>query len=437
MHLRRSLAVLAVCLGLMSLPVASAQVTANIYMSVAPDGPQTDVIRSGTAVVYVVLDYQDASQTELRIEVIGNGNVELFRHAQRYSGSGRENVAVTGEDLFEGYRARAAENAQTLVEAIDQALESSSASAMRFRTSAAVATAITLDIILGSLERYRVSLEVADRLEEARDWVQQTRVLGENIMNITQVPDDELVARLTEMRELAVNAQTTTQAALDAMVTGVARPILDGSYTTELLQSGYPSQSVEWEVRPDGTPGTPVPPTPTPTPSLTATPPATASPTPGETPLVPTVTRPPFTATVSPTATPTPTRPAATPTAGGPSIPLPPTATMSPGVPIAPAEPTASATPTTMPVAVVPTQPSPAVGTPVVVAPVQVATERPAGEASEPVGGPTPEAAERVFPSVTEPLPPQETAAFPVQRVAALVGALLLGMLALWLRTRL
>ncbi len=440
MRLRTLLAVLVACVGLTSLSVASAQGSASVYMSVAPDGPQTDAIRSGTAVVYVVLTYQDLTQTELRVEIIGNGNVELFRYEKRYTGSGRENIAVTGADIFEGYRARAAENAQTLVDAIDRALQSSSATTMRFRTSAAVATAITLDIILGSLEHYQVSPEAANRLEEARDAVQQARALGERIMNVNQVPDDELKARLTEMRTQAVKAQTATQAALDAMVTGIARPIIDGSYTTELRQSGYPSQSIEWEVRSDGTPGTPVPPTPTATPSVTASPTVT-SPTPGAATATPrpspTATRRRPTATVPPTVRPTSTRAFVTATVVGPVIPLPATATVPPVPSVAPVEPTASVTPVAMPVGVLPTQPPPVVGTPVVVATALATTEHPAAGQRTLVRGSPPAPVERGGPSSAEPLPPQETKTFPVQRVAALMGALLLGGLAWWLRTRL
>jgi len=441
MRLGTSLAVLAVCLGLIFLPTAGAQVSTNIYMSVGPDGPQTTAFRSGTAVVYIVLEYQDASQTELRIEIIGNGNVELFSYQKRYTGSGRENIAVTGTDIFEGYRTRAAENAQTLVDAIDQALQSSSASTMRFRTSAAVATAITLDLILGSLERYQVSLDVADRLEEARDWVQQTRIAGENIMNINQVPDEELVARLTEMRELAENARATTQDALDAMVTTVERPILDGSYTTELRQSGYPSQSIEWEVRPDGTPGTPVLPTPTPSPTATRTPTSVVSPTPSRTPLVPTATRLQPTSTVPPTASAIPTRLLATATVGGTLIPLPPTVTTLPGTPVIPAEPVSSPTPVvspvTSPLVVVTARPSPAVGTPAVVVSTETTGESVAAERQTPVAVKTPQVVKGAPSAPGAPLPPQETRPFPVLRIGAFIGALLLGMIALWLRTRL
>jgi len=268
-------------------------------------------------------------------------------------------------------------------------------------------------------------------LEEARDWTQQVRAVGEAAMNIGQIPDDELVDRLTEMRGLAEKVQTATQAALDGMVTGIERPILDGPYITELFQAGYISQSVEWAVKADGVPGTPVVPTPTPLPTERPTSTPVASPSPIPIRRSPTVILPRPTATVGVTVDATS------------AVVLPPTATPVPTpspagtVPLVPVEVVVSPAVEMPPT---PGEPGPGtvvVGPPATATPVQAMARHSITRGQSPVLATTVPPVTNMPPGQSRPLPPQETEAFPVQRVAALVGAVLLGLVALWLRARL
>lgn len=447
MRPRISLVVLAMtCLAMAVTRPVAAQLSASIYMSVGPAGPQIDAFRSGTAVVYTVLEYQDASQTSLLIEVSGNGGIELFAHSEVYDGSGREDIRITGVDILQGYRAAAADWADRLLEAIDKALEASSAATMRSRTEVAVARANNLDVALAALEGYEHPLDVVENLEEARDWTEQVRTAGETIVNVTQVPDEELVARLTELRGLAEEAQAATQAALDGMVMDIGRPILDGSYTTNLYRvqgnSRYLSQTVEWEVRADGTPGTPVAPTPTasPTQTPTVTPVASPTPLPTRPPATATVPGPTATARPGASATPTMSLPAVTPraTIGTTPIVLPPAATPAAPTPSAiPSELEASVTTEAYPPATRIVPISPGGGTPATPAADQARVERVATAQHRGAAAMTPTTARNALLFQTGPLPPQETTAFPVQRVGALLGAVLLGLIAVWLRTHL
>lgn len=416
-----------VCLGSW---VAFADVSAHLYMSTSPGGEEVPAIRSGAAKAYAVISYEDTAQTELKVVVISGAGIVLFEHSDIYDGSGESDVEISGRDIFVGYMSAAQTQSDELQEAEAMAHQASSASAKRVRASSVVNVATTLESVLAALERYPLSLEALDRLEEARDRVAEVEVQGTLIIN--EVSDDDLDAAMDQLETLVTDAVDAVGRAPEGLDTETERAWLDGAYTIQLKRNGEISVGFDWEVGPDGVPGTPVAPSPT----------AGAEPT--ET-L-------PLTATRPPTATPS-QRPS-TATSGPTSV--------SAG----------SATPTTPPGA---TQPPPATAPsgPVILPPTAPAADVPATPASTPfpesqAGYPAPPAAGEAGVTATPaaqamsqndltpeteaaseaaglrppgfaaetPLAPQEVREWPVARILALMGAVLFGLVALWLRAR-
>lgn len=457
--LRRIAVAISCVVVLMNLggPAALADASATVYMTVAPGGDETDSIASDVAIVYIVVEYQELTDTEVTVRIAGPTGQRLFEHSEVYDGSGRDDIPVTGREILQAYMLLSDEQMQGILNYIDLAQTAGSAFAVRTRVQGTQAPIQTLLTNFGRLEDYELSLMAEETLDEARIALDDFKSEVDAVVN-GDVPEEELDAKVDELETLAADLAGKLEAALDEIDTERDRPWLDGQYTTNLDRGGGVADDAEWSVAPGGTPGTPVP-------SPGTGDAATATPTPTQTSAVsatPTATQPEPTATNRPTSTPVPTRTpvpaaqgrvtatpvatAAPPAGGGPTatrpvIELPPTATgAAPAAPVAasPVPESASGEPE-----VAAAYPGPASREEVAVpaAPTEEAqiaaavtsrddqVETIAAARDEP-------AAPAISLAADTPLAPQEVRDFPATRLVALLSALTLGIVALWLRAR-
>lgn len=281
-------------------------IISNLYMSDAPDGPEVVHFDSGIQTVYAIFDYQDAEEVELTVMVRDGAGHPVFEDAAIYSGSGHRVVAISGDDVFEGYQGLAQSYGTAMHEYVEQALAASSPGQARGFVVVALGPGFRLRSVLHPLSLYEMSPEAALHLGQALDLLDQALEEGSAI--VEEVPDEEVHDRIEQVL-LPLVEQTLDEMAqaLALLGEGEGRALLDGPYMTVLLAETdigtAPVQSVEWEVRPSEE-GTPTPTTEmTPTPTPEGTPQPTETPTPTSTPtptLTPTPTR-------TPTPTPTPT----------------------------------------------------------------------------------------------------------------------------------
>jgi hypothetical protein len=90
---------LAILLSVLLVNTIYADVTVtDFYMSDTPYGPPVTQFPSGTTVVYVVFDYVDVQDEEIRVRIYDRGGTVLFEQAKSYSGSGTESIEVLGPD---------------------------------------------------------------------------------------------------------------------------------------------------------------------------------------------------------------------------------------------------------------------------------------------------------------------------------------------------
>ncbi|MFQ5857442.1 MAG: hypothetical protein ACE5LU_17690 [Anaerolineae bacterium] len=448
-----------------------ADVTASLRMSTSPGGDEVTAVQSGTANVYAVVSYQDATQAELKVLVHEPSGVVVFEHSDIYNGSGERDIEITGRGVVAGYVSAALQESENLQVAVDDAQQSQSASAKRFRTTSAVTAVRTIDHILATLKRYPLPVETSEGLQLARDLTAEVERIGCTIIaepagctDTTHVPDTELDAVLAELETQVTVTVTAVAQVLDAIDTDREWALPDGQgYVAQLFEvirrSGGRKEnrikaSAEWDVSPEGTPGTPVAPSPTATtePTATLTPIATPEPT-------PTPTERPATATTQPTSV-SAVRATSTP---------PPSPGQPTTEPAATTPPAAQRTVQTGPVTRPPTATSTVGGlTPTVEIepPAQVPTDSAITEGQESYPAPpTLEDSDRGITPVVQampqgeippqadiegqasgppalevaretPLAPQEVRQLPVVRIAAIVSALMLGTVALWLRAR-
>jgi len=68
----------------------------NLHMSDTPYGPPVPRFPSGTAVVYVVFDYYNMQNNEVRIRIHDQLGTVLFDQVEAYTGSGTESIEVWG-----------------------------------------------------------------------------------------------------------------------------------------------------------------------------------------------------------------------------------------------------------------------------------------------------------------------------------------------------
>jgi|GEM_PF-856739 len=102
---RLSCVALAVCLTFVLVEGAYAGAITSARMTDAPSGPEMPkcdpdhptlaCFPSGISVVYVVLEYAEMQDEQIRVEVYyGADNIPLFEQAKNYTGSGSESIAV-------------------------------------------------------------------------------------------------------------------------------------------------------------------------------------------------------------------------------------------------------------------------------------------------------------------------------------------------------
>lgn len=87
--------IVAFCFSILLGGIAMAQEIANLRMSDAPEGPSVPQFPSGTSVVYVVFDYANMQDEEVRTRVYNNVGDILFEETKKYTGSGTESVAIS------------------------------------------------------------------------------------------------------------------------------------------------------------------------------------------------------------------------------------------------------------------------------------------------------------------------------------------------------
>jgi len=86
---------LAILLSVLLVNTIYADVT-DFRMSDTPYGPPVTQFPSGTTIVYVVFDYVDMQNEEIRVRIYDRVGTILFEQAQSYSGSGTESIEVLG-----------------------------------------------------------------------------------------------------------------------------------------------------------------------------------------------------------------------------------------------------------------------------------------------------------------------------------------------------
>jgi len=69
----------------------------NVRMTDTPGGAAVTQFASGTSVVYVVFDYSDVQNDEIRVRVYDSVDNVLFEQVKVYTGSGTESIAISPE----------------------------------------------------------------------------------------------------------------------------------------------------------------------------------------------------------------------------------------------------------------------------------------------------------------------------------------------------
>jgi len=77
---------------------AGTVVSGSVRMTDTPGGPEMTQFPSGTTVVYVVFDYADMQNEEIRVRIYDRGGTILFEQTKAYTGSGTESIEVLGPD---------------------------------------------------------------------------------------------------------------------------------------------------------------------------------------------------------------------------------------------------------------------------------------------------------------------------------------------------
>ena len=443
---------LLVVLTMLSASVILAE-SSELHMSVSSGGDAETVIQSGVSTVYAVLRYEDISSTELKIRISVSGGTVVFEHSDVYSDSGEESIEITGREVLAGYISAAQAQTEDLVEAVSIAQEAQAGYIKRNRVSTAVNVVYSLQQVLSTLEGYDLSLTTLDELGDAEEKAANIEDKAIAIMN-GEVPDDELDAALEELAQLVAETADIVDGAVENIDTDIERPWLDGEYLTQLRTKVGPNEvtkdSVEWKISPDGVAGTQVPPSATSTVEPTMTPTSTQTPT--------------STATaVSATAIPSPTSLSTEPATPTPTFELPDAQTPTPTVIQSLSQNTTTPGPTALPPTETPAanEPLPTMEGEAPAQSISTPAERQAS-ASETSESDTAETAatpmarallpnEKVQSTETGsgqsaaaavrlpnemPLAPQEVSQLPIIRIAAVVSALTLGIVALWLRAK-
>lgn len=435
--------ILTLSLGLLSGDLVRAQVQiSNFHLSNVPDGPEFDNFASNTSVVYVIFDYIDADNTELTVEIKDCCGNTIFEKRDTYNGSGTRSLAVRGADVFDEYERLAQTYGTSMEGYVDQAVAESTPTMARRLVEFALDSGTQLDRVLQTLGRYDLPPAAADHLEQARSYLDQALNEGQEIVNVTITPDDQVHSRAEHMQSMAQQALDEMEEAL-LLSEGEGKPFLDGPYTAIIKGEYGLIESIEWEVSPHGVEApTPSPTatiataTRTPTPTVTPTP--QRSPTPTRTQIPPTATRTPRPATPTrtpraPTDTPTTTTYPGAEATATPELPAtatgiapPQTVTVIISTPESPTAPTELAPPATAPVGPTPSGPE--------------VTQTPAAVTVPPTvevtGTVLPPLGTEIPPLVTTPAPSPGPPGSSLNTFGLLGGAVALGLLALWIRKK-
>ncbi len=411
-------------LGYLALPVAWALVQiSNLRMSTTSNGAAVTEFASGTQEVFIVFDYSGANNEKIEVEVRDWMGNRLFVSSETYNGSGTRSISITGEKVFDSYKNAASTQGQEMLNQIQIAQGRTNPSFAQIDLSNAIARGEEVKGVVSVLRSYPTSADIVAQLEEAARLLNQAVEKGQQLIDVRQTPSDQRIARISEMMTPAQEAVSTLEAALARLGSGQGRALPAGpdskSYNTTVSVK-EPEDSlaanVEWTVAPSATP--------TPSATSTATPAGAiqASATPTSLPGQPTANATPTSASGQTTTSPTPLSPQ-------------PSATRQPHLtPLAP-RPVLTLPPTTQrPSAPLVARPSPTGGVPAATsaAPVGVATtastKAPGASAS-----PTAKAGTPVPSSVAGA---KDTSGLPFGMIGLVGGALLLGILALWVRNK-
>jgi hypothetical protein len=226
-------------------------------LSHTPDGPTITDFASGTCFIYVIFDCTDADTFELTIEIKDGSGYIIFEKRGTYNGSGTRSLRVSGEDVFQEYETLAQTYGTTMEGYIGQAVDASSPSVARALVELAIISGSQLDGVLWTLSSYDLSPAADDHLDQARAYLDQTLSEGQEIINVSITPDDEVHDRVVYMQSVARQALDEMEEAL-LLMGEEERPFLDGVYLTRLEMYSNIVASIEWEVSPDGVPPPPM-----------------------------------------------------------------------------------------------------------------------------------------------------------------------------------
>lgn len=405
-----------IVVGLLALPTAWAAVrVARLYMSTASGGAEVTEFASDVQEVFAIFEYSGASNERLDVVVTDGLGTEVFLNSETYNGSAVKSIAITGEKVFESYKSAATTGGQTLLSQIELAQNSSTPSIAQVRLSTAISAGEGLKNVITSLRRYPASAEVAGQLEQSANLLNQALTKGRQLINVQQTPPDQMIAAIPEMLTPAQGAVDSLNMALSGLGSGQGKALLGGSYLTQVrVREGdsysSPAASAEWTVAQSATP----------TPSATSTTPPSGS----------------AAASATPTQASVQAAASATSTHTTPSTPVA-TATRLPNLTPQTTPPASTLAPTALRPMASPT----AIGgrTPVVtstiVAVSGTATGAPAPRTTGSAPGTTALPTSKAPASApTAVAGAQTSSGLPVGMLGLVGGALLLGLLALWVR---
>ena len=99
--MKRLIIILALCSGILWPHSAYAGAIPRTWMSNVPGGPEMTQFASGINVVYVIFDYVEMEDEEVRVRIYNNIGDVVFEYTKTYSGSGTESVSASpGTGVF-------------------------------------------------------------------------------------------------------------------------------------------------------------------------------------------------------------------------------------------------------------------------------------------------------------------------------------------------
>jgi len=262
---------LASILGLLPLSTvwAIVQVT-QLRMSTTGDGPATAEFPTGTQEVFVNFEYSNANNEQIKIEITDNEiGVAVWVRSETYTGSGKKNLSINGQMMMDGYKSAASTRNSQLMDQINLAKNNTNPSMAQAQLPPAIAIARDLRGIALALRRDPSAANGAAQLDQAINLLAQTISKGTQLIDNQQTPADQLIGRIgSELFPLAQSAVDSLNAALPGISSEPGRALPGGSYLTSIKVGSTASSAayVEWTVALAATP----------TPALTSTPAASS-----------------------------------------------------------------------------------------------------------------------------------------------------------------